>query len=202
MKRSALVRSDRGFAELAVDGQRLAEDQYFRAERFLAAAADDDVARAQRPIETGIEPGLDGEVARGIEGDDVDRLVRRTISRRLSTKHELRGDAADAFQARQSAEHSVVEGQLGRLRGQQRSRDVGKCALRHDQHVGAEAGEAHGHAAFDAAQEDDPGEDCSGADRDRHDDERRAPGAAAEVLQRKAREQEADARRFSQLGWL
>ena len=67
--------ADRGFAELAVDGQRLAEDKDFRAERLLAAAADDDVAGAERPVEAGVEPGLHREVARGIEGDDVHRLV-------------------------------------------------------------------------------------------------------------------------------
>jgi hypothetical protein len=72
-----LVGADRGFAELAVDRQRFAEDEDFRAERLLATAADDDVARSERPVEAGVEPGLNGKVARGIEGDDVDRLVRR-----------------------------------------------------------------------------------------------------------------------------
>jgi hypothetical protein len=71
------VGADRGFAELAVDRQRFAEDEDFRAERLLPAATDDDIAGAERSAEAGVEPGLDGEVARGIEGDDVDRLVRR-----------------------------------------------------------------------------------------------------------------------------
>ena len=106
----ALVSADRGFAELAVDGQRLAEDEDLRAERFLAAAADDDVARAQRPVEAGVEPGLHCEVARGIEGDDVDRLVRRAITGSFCAEDELRGDAADAFHAREPPEHGVVEG--------------------------------------------------------------------------------------------
>ncbi len=191
--------ADRGFAELAVDGQRLAEHENFRAERLLAAAADDDVAGAERPTEARVEPGLDGKVAGGVEGDDVDRLVRRAVTGSLGAEHELRGDAPDAFEARQAAEHGVVEGEIGRLRGQQRGGDVGERALRNDQQIRTEPGEAHGHAAFDAAQEDDAGKGRAGADRDRHEQERRAPGAPPEILQRQPREQEPHARRPGRL---
>ena len=102
--------ADRGFAELAIDGQRLAEDQDFRAERLLAPAADDDVASAERPVEARVEPGLHREVARGIEGDDVDRLVRRAIAGSFGAEDELRGDAPHALQVREAPEHGVVEG--------------------------------------------------------------------------------------------
>jgi hypothetical protein len=67
----------------------------------------------------------------------------------FGAEDELRGDAPDAFQARQPPEHGVVEGQFGRFRGKQRRGDVGERALRNDEYIGAQPGEAHGHAPFD-----------------------------------------------------
>jgi hypothetical protein len=184
----------RGFSELSVDGERLAEEQQLRTERFVAAPAHDDVARLQWPLEAPLQPWLDREVVRGIEGDEVDRFVPVPIARGLSAEDQLRSDAPDTLEAGQTTEHVVVERQVGRLRGQQGRRDIGQRSAGNDEHVRAQAGEADIHAGFDAAHEHRAGEDRAAADRHRCEQQQRACLAASEILQREASQQEPDAR--------
>ena len=195
-EKPSLVSADRGFSELSVDDERLAEEQQLRAERFVPAPADDDVAGLQRPVEAPLQPWLDREVARGIEGDEVDGFVAMPvpIARGFGAKDQLRSYAPDALEARQPTEHVVVERQVGRLRGQQSRRDVGQRSAGNDEHVRPQAGEADVHAALDAAHEHRAGEDRAGADRHRGQQQQRAGLAASEILQRKASQQEPDAR--------
>src|SRR5215218_11169785 len=96
---AALVGADAGPAEPAVDDVRLAEDQELAAQHALARRAQDDVARLQGPIEPLAEPGLDGEILRRLEADQVSRLVMAADARMLDAHDFLGSDVAKTREA-------------------------------------------------------------------------------------------------------
>ena len=85
-------------AELAVNGQRPAEDQQFRADRFFAPSADDHIALAQRPVEMLFQPWLDGDIARRIERDQIDDFAASFIARGVGAEDKLRRRLLHAFE--------------------------------------------------------------------------------------------------------
>ena len=117
-------------------------------------------------------------------------IVMAADARMLDPHDLLGGDAAQARQPR-LGERIGIEHQLGRLDDQQRGGDVGERPLGHHHHVGAEAGEAHRHAAVDALHQHGAGEDDAAAQGHRRDQQEAARLAAPEVLKGEAEEQPA-----------
>ena len=132
----------------------------------------------------------------GIEGDQIDALMLMGRLRRIGAEDELRRDLAHPLEPGEAGGDGGVEGEVGRLRRQQSGRDIGQRALGQDEHVRAQAGEAHIHAALDAEHQHRTGEDAAGADRDCGEEEQAAGLAPPEVLEREAAEEEAKAARF------
>jgi hypothetical protein len=187
---AALVGADAGAAEPAVDDMRLAEDQELAAQHAVARRAQDDVACLQGPIDLLDQPRLDGEVLRRLEADEVGRLMMAADARMLDPHDLLRGNAAQAGKPC-LGQRVGIEHQLRRLDDQQRRGDVGKRPLGHHHHVGAQAGEAHRHAAVDALHQHGAGEDDAAAQGHRRDQQEAARLAAPEVLEGEAQQQPA-----------
>ena len=114
-----------------------------------------------------------------------------TADARMLDPHDLlRGDPADAAEPG-LGEGVGVEHQVGRLDDQQGRGDVGERALGHHHHVGAHAGEAHGHAAIDALHQRGAGEHHGAADGNGCDQQQAARLATSEILEGEAQQQPA-----------
>ena len=172
---------------------RLAEDQHLRAQRRVSARAQDDVIGLQWPIDLLGQPRLDGEVARGIEADEIDRLVMVADAGVLHPQDLLRRILRHAVELR-LGERIGVEHQIGRFDGQQRGGDVGQRAVGHHDQIGAQARQPERHADVDAAHQGSAGEDHAGPDGDGRHQEKAARLASSQVLQRQPAEKPSEAR--------
>ncbi len=159
--------------------------------------ADDDIVLPQGTIKPLRQPGLDRKIARGIECYQIDRLVLMAGCGRIGPEDQLWCDLPDTLDAAQAPQHACIQGEIGGLRRQQRGSDIGQSSFRHDQHVGAQSGETHVHAALDAAHQHGAGKDAAGADGDGGEEEKAARLAPPEILQGKIDQEKADAR----TGW-